>query len=768
MDKKRYLSKLNLTIYLFFFLFSPPLIPHINFIFILTLYSLFMLIKNYKIIKEVIYRSTLNKFIVGILIFLCYWIIIIILNFFLGNSVNWFHYVRNAYSFFLFFPVTIICVLYVIVECQKNKFTLDDLIKYFIFAGMIQAALVLLSLVFPSIKNFFVEIMYLNTGNNLLNTPWLTQRRFYGFSNSMLDLFGLGTGLIAALALFYSFHKNIKYIFLFPVLLMVPLFNARTGLVIAFVGVIFVILYLVTNLKKGSSISIIKILSIIFTFIILALVVLLASIFFPETFDWISKSFKTYLDVFSGNTNGKADAFLLFSSNFWMLPPFPEIIFGTGYSLYEATGFAHSDVGYINDIWCTGILGTIILYYTFGRVCYKAFKSSTKKIFAYMIVYFVVSIMLFLVKGRIWVYSPAMAVILTILFYTIYLNSFSKEKSSINDAVDCTNLQSLITIIVPVYKVEKYLKKCIDSIINQDYKNLEIILVDDGSPDICPEICDEYAKKDERIRVVHKENGGLSDARNAGIKVATGEYIAFIDSDDYVAENYISMLLYTLKKYDADISACNYIKVYEDTGRQEVELKTDKELVMTNVEAMKDLFILPSNSDVVTWNKLYRTSLFTDNNIEFPKGKLHEDNFTTYKLYYYSSKVAFVNVPCYYYLQRKDSIMGQKFNPRRLDILLALQEIKKFVKKNNIDLEQEIKFNELLILLGLLNSMIDTNCVDDKVFEDIRNRIIKDKREYLNSPYLRTKNKLAIYSLQTGKGAYTLVRKLFVLKNKLK
>lgn len=326
----------------------------------------------------------------------------------------------------------------------------------------------------------------------------------------------------------------------------------------------------------------------------------------------------------------------------------------------------------------------------------------------------------------------------------------------------------LVSIVVPIYKVKKYLSKCVDSIIAQDYKNLEIILVDDGSPDNCPEICDEYAKKDERIRVVHKENGGLSDARNAGIKVATGEYIAFIDSDDYVAENYISMLLYTLKKYDADISACNYIKVYEDTGRQEVEPKTDKELVMTNVEAMKDLFILPSNSDVVTWNKLYRTSLFTDNNIEFPKGKLHEDNFTTYKLYYYSSKVAFVNVPCYYYLQRKDSIMGQKFNPRRLDVLLALQEIKKFVKKNNIDLEQEIKFNELLILLVLLNSMIDTNCVDDKVFEDISNRIIKDKCEYLNNPYLRTKNKLAIYSLQAGKSAYTLVRKLFVLKNKLK
>lgn len=233
-----------------------------------------------------------------------------------------------------------------------------------------------------------------------------------------------------------------------------------------------------------------------------------------------------------------------------------------------------------------------------------------------------VSLAIFQIKGRAIITNTGLICTLAICFDLIYTcsksnidNNFIKiDKVKILDSLNDKNNSCTISIVVPIYKVERYLEKCVDSIIDQDYRNLEIILVDDGSPDRCPQICDEYAQKDSRVKVIHKENGGLSDARNAGIKVATGEYIAFVDSDDYLTESHISTLLYTMKKYDADISACNYIKVYEDAGIQKVEPKTDKDLVMTNIEAMKDLFTLPNSSGVVTWNKLYRTSLFTQNN----------------------------------------------------------------------------------------------------------------------------------------------------------
>ena len=125
-------------------------------------------------------------------------------------------------------------------------------------------------------------------------------------------------------------------------------------------------------------------------------------------------------------------------------------------------------------------------------------------------------------------------------------------------------MDSLISVIVPIYNVEKYLQKCVDSIINQTYKNLEIILVDDGSPDNCPKMCDDYAEKDSRIKVVHKENGGLSDARNVGMEVATGEYVSFIDSDDYISLDFYETLLETIVDNDSDVVECGVVKFYEN------------------------------------------------------------------------------------------------------------------------------------------------------------------------------------------------------------
>ena len=195
---------------------------------------------------------------------------------------------------------------------------------------------------------------------------------------------------------------------------------------------------------------------------------------------------------------------------------------------------------------------------------------------------------------------------------------------------------------LPIYKVEPYLRRAIDSIIKQSYSNLEIILVDDGSPDKCGEICDEYGLLDDRIKVIHKENGGLSDARNAGLDIAAGEYIAFVDSDDYIAGDYVETLLAALNEHDADVAMCAYAvtssleydgSIFE-AGHDDDKKRDGAIEVCSREELLKNLYDAnhcDATYFIVAWNKLYKASLWEG--IRFPKGKIHEDEATTYKIY---------------------------------------------------------------------------------------------------------------------------------------
>lgn len=185
----------------------------------------------------------------------------------------------------------------------------------------------------------------------------------------------------------------------------------------------------------------------------------------------------------------------------------------------------------------------------------------------------------------------------------------------------------LISIVVPVYKVEPYLDKCISSIVNQTYKNLEIILVDDGSPDNCPAMCDAWAEKDNRIRVIHKPNGGLSDARNAGMSVATGELMAFVDSDDWIAPDMYEKLYHRLTEDGSDIAACGVQMVWEDNTPPRM-LTRPGSRTLNRDEAMQAI-IEESCLKQPVWYKLYKSKLVRD--IRFPVGKYHEDVFWSYQ-----------------------------------------------------------------------------------------------------------------------------------------
>lgn len=242
--------------------------------------------------------------------------------------------------------------------------------------------------------------------------------------------------------------------------------------------------------------------------------------------------------------------------------------------------------------------------------------------------------------------------------------------------------ESLISVIVPIYNVEQYLNQCVESIVNQTYKNLEIILIDDGSPDSCPKLCNEWALRDSRIKVAHKNNGGLSDARNFGLKESTGEYICFVDSDDYISKYMIEALYTVLKKDSSDICECNYELFYDSQVIKDVYFDINSKYFLKR-DALMHLF----KEDIfkhVAWNKLYSKNILKD--LYFEKGKLHEDLFFTYLAFNKSKQISKIDGKYYYYRQRFNSIMGSKFSIRNLDALEARKKHLDFVKGNYPDM----------------------------------------------------------------------------------
>lgn len=228
-----------------------------------------------------------------------------------------------------------------------------------------------------------------------------------------------------------------------------------------------------------------------------------------------------------------------------------------------------------------------------------------------------------------------------------------------------------ISVIVPVYNVEEYIHKCLDSILRQTYFQLEIILVDDGSTDKSGKICDEYAQRDERIKVIHKSNGGLSDARNAGLNIATGELIGFVDSDDYIHEQMYEILQRIMEEEQADIVYCKRVIVRNSMVQKYVD--SDTRQCWISLDALEKMYE-PGFAGMATvaWNKLYKKEIF--DNIRFPKGMIFEDNYIIHQLYDKAQKVVFIDKTLYYYIERGESIMRKPYTLRSLDKLKGTYE----------------------------------------------------------------------------------------------
>lgn len=309
----------------------------------------------------------------------------------------------------------------------------------------------------------------------------------------------------------------------------------------------------------------------------------------------------------------------------------------------------------------------------------------------------------------------------------------------------------LVSVIIPVYKVEPYLRQCIESVLAQTHSGLEVILIDDGSPDRSGEICEEYAARDPRIRVIHQENGGLSAARNAGLDAAKGNYITFIDSDDFVAENYVETLLRWIEDSGADI-ACGGFVDYHSGDKVATPIAQSRPKILSSAEFLEAM-LYQHTGDNSVWGKLYKKSIF--DGLRFTPGILYEDLDIIYKAILRGRKVAWGRTPLYYYRVTPGSIL-HNFSLKRADVLDVTDRMTEYLGRNYPQLESAARsrrlsahFNIYCLLAanGMRNSEIEERC----------RKVIKGERgRFLFDPKVRLKNRLGI--ALTYIGGFPLLR----------
>lgn len=308
--------------------------------------------------------------------------------------------------------------------------------------------------------------------------------------------------------------------------------------------------------------------------------------------------------------------------------------------------------------------------------------------------------------------------------------------------------QPLISVIVPIYNVELYLNRCITSIVQQTYHNLEIILVDDGSNDRSCEICDVQKLKDNRIKVIHKKNGGLSDARNVGIQESHGEYIMFVDSDDYINDKMCEILLKEALNTESDIVGCNFYWSYSDNENIPCTMSLKAPCSLKRNEFFKHFMMKGSVDLAVVWNKLYKKRIWKEAPLlKFPLGRFHEDEFTNYKFYYAASLITIIDQPLYYYVQRQESIMSKYGIKNVLDMLECIKERLIWADGINQGVYNIVEASCIRMYFNLLNTLLIKSVpyASDKSFKEIEKCILKGFKQTYSNPYLSKTDFIKFY-----------------------
>ena len=311
--------------------------------------------------------------------------------------------------------------------------------------------------------------------------------------------------------------------------------------------------------------------------------------------------------------------------------------------------------------------------------------------------------------------------------------------------------EGLVSVIVPVYNVERYLTICIDSILSQTYDNLEVLLIDDGSLDSSGSICDKYAQSDKRVKVIHKENGGLSSARNIGMKNASGEYYFFVDSDDYIEKSAIEILINAANRTCVDMVIADCYKVYNDDSSFRIPQKHPISCrVLDKVQAL-DRYIM---EDWGAWNKLYRWN--THQSVFFPEGRIHEDEAVMVDLLGRCEKIAVLDVKLYYYRKREGSITSFQYSLKKMDWYYAWKRNVELVYKMYPQIKQKA-VNKMLVTVfynldNLLRIRNREKCTE--YIEEIRNTVNLYYPDIRKNPYVRWTKKVRCIILQRSLKLY--------------
>ena len=315
-------------------------------------------------------------------------------------------------------------------------------------------------------------------------------------------------------------------------------------------------------------------------------------------------------------------------------------------------------------------------------------------------------------------------------------------------------MEDKISVIIPIYKVEEYLNECIESAVNQTYKNLEIILVDDESPDNCPKMCDDWAKKDDRIIVIHKKNGGVSDARNTGIRVASGKYLSFLDADDYIENNLFEIAINKLKENDAQIFILGRSYLYGH--KKEVKYSKDIEIVMDSKEAL-DKMNMFQYYDVAVWGKVYERDLFKG--IEFPKGKLCEDWYTTYKVIAKADRVVYNSTPLYVYRQREYSITHSNNIKINREPIYASKEVFEFIRNNYPDILPNALTKYVISCIGVYNNYVYYSDDSKKEKDEILKIVKENYKQVINNKDLPIHRRMQVFLIHRFNVIYNILIK---------
>lgn len=323
----------------------------------------------------------------------------------------------------------------------------------------------------------------------------------------------------------------------------------------------------------------------------------------------------------------------------------------------------------------------------------------------------------------------------------------------------------LVSIIIPVYNIKNYLNECVESVINQSYKNIEIIIVDDGSSDGSNKICDFFKQKDNRIKVFHKKNGGLSDARNYGMNRCSGEYICFIDGDDAIPQKYVENLLIPAVNNNADMAITDAI-VFE-SSRRKIDYGTEPICeIWGSEECMKEMLIA-NKCGHSAWGKLYKKEIWND--IKFPEGKLYEDYLTLYRVVAKCNKIIFLSTPMYYYRKRGDSIMNSRVSEKKLSIVEISEDVTKYICEYSEDLITYAVYRQTVILLKTMDEIISLGLNNYSKYQEMIMAIMyRNKQKFLEYNKARKIDVIKFKALLINKVLFKIIYKIGNLCNYIK